>query len=104
MIKDIYGNTRFFGVYRGVVFNTDDPLDKGRIRAKIPQLLADIPTQWAWPVGIVGSIPSVGEGVWVSFEGGDPAFPVWNGSFNNNLISSTASTGSSSDTIDGGSA
>ncbi len=86
MIKDIYGNTRFYGIYRGVVFSTDDPLGKNRIRVKVPQILADNPTQWAWPVGIVGSsIPSVGAGVWVQFEGGDPAYPIWAGVFSDNL-------------------
>ena len=114
MIKDSYGNTRFFGVYRGVVFSTDDPLGKNRIRVKIPQILADNPTQWAWPVGVVGvSLPSVGEGVWVQFEGGDPAYPIWQGSFSNNVVSSTGpsttyvtttTTTPTSTTIDGGSA
>ena len=104
MIKDIYGNTRFYGTYRGIVHAVDDPLNKNRIRVKIPQLLSDYPTQWCWPVGIVGSIPKIGEGVWVQFEGGDPMYPLWSGSFNNNLISSAVSSGTSADIIDGGNA
>lgn len=102
MIKDIYGNSRFYGTYRGVVVNIDDPLDKNRIRVKVPQILSDYPTEWCWPVGVVGSVPSVGDGVWVQFESGDPAFPIWLGSFSNNLV--TGSSGTTTDIIDGGSA
>lgn len=114
MIKDSYGNTRFFGVYRGVVFSTDDPLSKSRIRVKIPQILADNPTQWAWPVGVVGVIPTIGQGVWVQFEGGDPSYPVWQGTFSDNfataggggtsITNNTIISGAYSGTIDGGSA
>lgn len=100
MIKDIYGNTRFYGIYRGVVFSTDDPLGKNRIRVKVPQILADIPTQWAWPVGIVGSaIPEVGTGVWVQFEGGDPAYPIWAGVFSDNIASGAGSGSGGTSTL-----
>ena len=78
MIKDSYGNTRFFGIYRGVVFDTNDPLGRARIRVKVPQVLADNPTEWAWPIGTSYSAPSVGDGVLVQFEGGDPSYPLWN--------------------------
>jgi hypothetical protein len=115
VIKDSYGNTRFFGVYRGVVFSADDPLSKNRVRVKIPQILADNATQWAWPVGVVGTTPNVGDGVWVQFEGGDPAYPIWQGSFNENAVTAGAATSTITNnvttispayngTIDGGSA
>jgi len=104
MIKDIYGNTRFYGTYRGVVYSNSDPEKYNRIRVKIPQILSNFPTEWCWPVGVVGSIPEVGDGVWVQFEGGDPAYPIWLGTFSNNLISSTSSSGTTTDIIDGGSA
>lgn len=88
MIKDEYGNRRFFGVYRGVVYSTDDPLNKGRIKLKVPQIMADAVTGWAWPVvpltnsGAPLPVPNLGDGVFVSFEGGDPSFPLWIGTFN----------------------
>lgn len=72
------------GVYRGTVFSNRDPLNQGRLRLKVPQLFADQHTEWAWPIKISGvevPIPDVGQGVWVMFEGGDPAFPVWHGVF-----------------------
>jgi hypothetical protein len=84
VIKDAYGNTRFYGVYRGIVTDTNDPLGKKRLRLKVPQILADNETQWAWPAVAPGTslaLPPVNEGVWVMFEGGDPSFPIWNGSF-----------------------
>lgn len=84
MIKDAYGNTRFFGVYRGVVVETNDPLSKGRIKLRVPQVLANEITDWAWFVHIPGNtfvLPSIGAGVWVQFEGGDPAYPIWIGTF-----------------------
>lgn len=93
MIKDAYGNTRFYGVYRGVVFDAADPLNKGRLRLTVPQVLADFPTEWAWPVmpsGGTFTSPSVGDGVWVQFEGGDPSFPIWTGIFTEVVTSNSS--------------
>lgn len=84
MIKDESGNRRFIGVYRGVVVDNNDPLNKGRLRLKIPQVLLDQETGWAWgvyPVGLTRNIPVIGTGMFVMFEGGDPSYPVWLGQF-----------------------
>ncbi len=78
MIKDAYGNTRFYGIYRGVVVTVRDD---GRVSLKVPQILADQVTGLAWPVEPTGSTPSIGDGVWIAFEGGDPAYPIWLGKF-----------------------
>jgi hypothetical protein len=78
MIKDAYGNTRFYGIYRGVVVTVHD---EGRVSLKVPQILADQVTGLAWPVEPTGSRPNVGDGIWVAFEGGDPAYPIWIGKF-----------------------
>lgn len=104
MITDAYGNTRFYGVYRGVVFDTTDPLGKNRIRVQVPQLLAGEATTWAWPIGVVGALPSVGEGVFVQFEGGDPIYPLWSGSFTDNLVGTASITSEAPRIINGGSA
>lgn len=93
MIKDSSGSQRFFGVYRAVVFDNQDPNTLGRLRVKIPQIFADIPTGWCWaasPTGIRTSVPQIGQGVWVLFEGGDPSFPMWIGVFGNEVSSSTS--------------
>lgn len=74
------------GIYRGVVVANNDPVGKGRVRLRVPQLLGKTPTDWAWPKNVSSvsvSPPKVGTGVWVMFEGGDPAFPVWVGTFGN---------------------
>jgi len=78
MIKDAYGNTRFYGIYRGVVVTVHD---EGRVSLKVPQILADQVTGLAWPVEPTGSRPNIGDGIWVAFEGGDPAYPIWIGKF-----------------------
>ena len=97
MIKDQFGSTKFFGLYRGQVVDNVDPANKRRLRVVVPQVLGDAPTNWAWEqeAGILVTLPSVGQGVWVQFEGGDPSFPVWTGTFG---------PMSTSNAIDGGSA
>jgi len=89
MIKDVYGNARFYGVYRGTVANTQDPQGLGRLKLKVPQILANQETEWAWPVEKYGTstvIPNVGQGVWAMFEGGDPSYPMWIGTFGSSTI------------------
>jgi hypothetical protein len=81
MIKDEFGNRRFFGIYRGIVVDTKDPLDRNRIRLEVPQVLLSETTGWAWALLQDSVTPSVGQGVWVQFEGGDPSFPVWISTF-----------------------
>ena len=90
MIQDSYGNRRFYGVYRGIVVDNQDPKDEFRVKLKVPQVLYDQVSDWAWAIqqpGVARSIPVAGTGVWVMFEGGDPSYPVWTGTF------TSASTG-----------
>ena len=79
MIIDEYGNRRFYGVYRGTVTHNRDPLKKNRLRFTVPQVLGNEVTDWAW--GMNTNSASIGQGVWVMFEGGDPAYPIWIGKF-----------------------
>ena len=101
MIKDAYGNTRFYGLYRGVVYRNDDPDKRSRLQLKVPQVFADQHTGWAWSSGdngTGGKVPAVGAGVWVMFEGGDPSYPVWVGAFNSYLDAASVTNVSTSST------
>lgn len=78
--------TQFFGKYRGLVVDVNDPLMLGRVRADVPAVLGDVTSGWALPcVPYAGdgvgfhAIPPVGAGVWIEFEGGDPDYPIWTG-------------------------
>jgi hypothetical protein len=84
VFTDSYGNARFPGLYRGIVVANDDPISKGRVKLQIPQILGSSVTDWAWASrnpGAPEASPEIGSGVWVQFEGGDPSFPVWVGTF-----------------------
>ncbi len=78
--------SQFYGKYRGVVSDTNDPENMGRIRARVPEVLDNIESPWAlpcapWSGDGMGaySIPPVDAGVWIEFEAGDPSRPVWTG-------------------------
>ena len=76
--------SRAYGIYRGVVTDIKDPQGKRRLRATVPQLFDKEATEWAWPredASTKVEMPAVGQGVWIMFEGGDTAFPVWVGTF-----------------------
>lgn len=83
MIQDSYGNRRFYGVYRGIVVDNQDPKGVSRLRLQIPQVLYDQVSDWSWASfqpGASLSTPPIGAGVFVMFEGGDPSYPLWLGS------------------------
>lgn len=81
---------RFFGKYAGVVTNVEDPLEIGRIRAKVPAVLGEeVETGWALPCAPFGGgkdrgflmLPEVGDTVWMEFAAGDVSQPIWTGAF-----------------------
>jgi uncharacterized protein involved in type VI secretion and phage assembly len=81
---------RYFGKYEGVVTATDDPLEIGRIRAKVPGVLGeDVESGWALPCVPFGGgkdrgflfLPEVGDTVWIEFAAGDLTRPIWTGTF-----------------------
>ncbi len=79
--------SHYYGKYRAVVADNDDPTHRGRLKVRVPAVLGDVET-WAMPcapyagegVGFY-ALPERGAGVWVEFEGGDPAYAVWTGFF-----------------------
>lgn len=76
--------SKFYGVYRGTVSSNKDPLNKRRLQVTVPAVLGTTATNWAWPLenaSLKAAVPSVGQGVWVMFENGDPSYPLWAGTF-----------------------
>lgn len=79
-------NNTFYGKYRGIVTDINDPLMIGRIRAKVPDVMGDDESGWAMPCAPFGgksmgffALPVTGAGVWMEFEHGDPDYPIWSG-------------------------
>lgn len=79
---------RFYGKYRGTVSDNSDPSNRGRVRAKVPEVLGDVESGWCTPcVPYAGPdkgwfvIPEVGDVVWIEFEAGDLSRPIWTGSW-----------------------
>ncbi len=76
----------FYGKYRGLVTDNQDPLSRGRLRARVPEVLGDVQTGWALPaapyagdgVGLY-AVPAPNAGVWIEFESGDVSRPIWSG-------------------------
>jgi hypothetical protein len=84
------GAERFFGKYEGVVLSVDDPLEIGRLRARVPEVLGlEVETGWALPCVPFGGgkdrgfcfLPDVGDTVWIEFAAGDISRPIWSGAF-----------------------
>ena len=78
----------FYGKYRGVVMNNADPERRGRIKALVPAVYGELPGPWALPALPVTSlasgmfaVPGIGASVWIEFEQGQSAFPIWTGGF-----------------------
>lgn len=77
---------RFYGKYRGIVTDNNDPDQQGRIRVKVPEVMTGDEFGWAMPSvpfappshGML-VLPEIDSNVWVEFEGGDPSRPIWTG-------------------------
>lgn len=62
--------SRHYGKYRGLVTDNQDPKNLARIRARVPEVLADVETGWALPCAPYAgdgsghyTVPSPGAGV-----------------------------------------
>jgi uncharacterized protein involved in type VI secretion and phage assembly len=80
---------RFYGKYRAIVVDANDPDKMGRLRLQVPGVLGSkVVTGWALPCVPYGGpnegfffIPEKDATVWVEFEAGNPEFPIWVGAF-----------------------
>lgn len=77
---------RYYGKYRGTVYNNVDPEGLGRVQVTVPQVSPLPLANWAMMCPPVGglqhgmfSVPAPAAGVWVEFEQGDIDYPIWTG-------------------------
>jgi len=80
------GEAKYCCKYRGFVSDRNDPLQLGRLKLRVPSILADAVTGWAWPASPYAGkgigfffIPQVNDLVWVEFVEGDLEHPIWSG-------------------------
>ena len=80
--EDKVSSSRFCSIYQGLVMDNADPQSLIRLLVQVPAVLG---TQevWALPCIPIGTsvVPAIGVGVWIMFESGDPARPVWMGTW-----------------------
>jgi hypothetical protein len=72
-----------YGIYSGTCVNNQDPERKSRVQVRVQSVPGGTNM---WARGCVSptpsgpqALPSIGDTVWVMFEGGDSARPVWIG-------------------------
>ena len=77
---------KFWGKYRATVLEALTGDDLGKLVVSAPDVFGTAPSPTVWPcVPFAGpshgffSIPEVGDGVWIEFEGGNPSQPIWTG-------------------------
>jgi uncharacterized protein involved in type VI secretion and phage assembly len=82
------GAGSFYGKFRGVVSDNNDPEGRGRIKAKVSDVYGEKESGWALPaVPYAGNkvgfffIPPKDALVWIEFEHGEPDYPIWTGCF-----------------------
>lgn len=78
--------SKHWGKYRGFVVDRDDPEQLGRLKVRVPSLMGDAVTGWAWPASPYAGanvgfffVPQVDDLVWVEFAEGDLEHPLWTG-------------------------
>ena len=79
--------SKYYGLYQGIVTNINDPEKRGRIKVKCPDVLGgNTESAWCDPMIPVAydtggdfCIPVKDEAVWIQFIAGDANRPVWLG-------------------------
>jgi len=93
---------KFFGKYRALVLDNNDPRQLGRIKVRCEPVYGDDASPWAFPcTPMAGAmdggflfIPPVGSLVWVEFEQGFAGNPIYAGGFWTNASVGRPSDGS----------
>lgn len=78
--------SEYYGKYRALVVNNNDPEKQGRIKVQVPYISGNSVIGWCLPCVPVAiknggdlNIPKEGSFVWVEFEHGDIRYPVYTG-------------------------
>ena len=79
---------KFYGKYKAIVRDLNDPRQMGRIKCQCPSLIGNGLTNWCQaciPVAYEGAgdiaLPRLGDTVWLEFEEGNINNPIWVGNF-----------------------
>lgn len=79
---------KYYGKYRAIVVEINDPEKRGRIKVKCPSVLGESRSNWCEPCVPVAydnggdfCLPKVGETTWIEFEAGDPNMPIYVGNW-----------------------
>ena len=75
----------YYACYKGFVYDNQDPEGLCRLRVSVPAIYGtNVPDTWAWSKGVPSGterglvlLPQKGDNIWVSFENGDPNYPIW---------------------------
>ena len=81
---------RLHGIYRARVADNRDPDNLRRVKVQAQTTGTEV-TDWIWPLNATAKPPAIGQGVYVSYLGGDPEYPIWLGTFGK--ASTTTGTG-----------
>lgn len=74
-------NFAIYGKKKAIIYDIHDPKMIGRIRVKCPDVYGESLSDWCMPCFMPNSFPPISEGdvVYIEFENGDPAYPIWCG-------------------------
>lgn len=88
---------QYFGKFRAVVVDVDDPDKRGRVRVKCPKVLGEGKSKWCEVCSPVAyedhgdfCLPKKDDTVWVEFENGNPNKPIYVGAWWSNEHTSAA--------------
>lgn len=78
--------SKYFGKYRAIVVDVNDPEKRGRIRVTCPKVYGTDKSPWCQPCvpyaydnGGDFVLPMKNDFVWVEFEEGDVRYPIYTG-------------------------
>ena len=78
--------SKYYGKYRAIVVDVNDPEKRGRIKVQCPKVLGDAKSPWCQPCvpyayenGGDFVLPKLNDFVWIEVEEGDVRYPIYTG-------------------------